>query len=234
MKGLADANTELSDFLSQYGLNGKLDPSLLAQVKSSFKRYYTVLIWQPYFSRSKNWGATAKVRAQFNDFFTEAVSDLAQSLLIASQGMYKPANLILRSSLENYFRCCIIEEGKDVGSFKTVFDLIDRGVKQAKVAKSTPVGLLCFQQMRSEYTKLCKHVHTSDKLHMAHTNLLGLFPRYDATQAAHFFRSFTSVSLYITTMNCLMFRSQLFAMHHSNRDQIFDVLPRTTRRALSS
>ena len=174
---------ELFNFLSTYNLAPiAQDRKLYADLKSAYRRYRPLLIWHHYLSHSAAWETNAQRRTAFLDFYTECVSDAAQSILIASQGMYKPAHLILRSAVENHFKCIGILHGIDVTSITNVFSLID-AVKETSVAKSTVVGKNHFQWLRTEYSRLCNHVHTANQLHMAKTNLLGVFPRYDRPNA---------------------------------------------------
>lgn len=173
------------------------------------------------------------MRAQYVERYTEAISDLAQSVLIGVQGMYKPSFLILRSGVENYFKCILVAHGKKIDQIDNVFKLIDL-VKKTAVAKTSEAGKAHVQRLCSEYSALCKYVHTSDKMHMAQTNFLGVFPRWDGVVAPKFYSSLAAVSIGIAALNCLIFREQFKKMHHTNYDQICDVLPKTTKIELSS
>jgi hypothetical protein len=225
---------ELLTFLEAYKLSGiALDDKLRADLKSAYRRYKTLLIWHHYLTHSAAWETNAQRRALFLDFHTECVSDAAQSILIAAQGMYKPAHLILRSSVENHFKCIGILHGINVAAINSVFALVD-AVKDTAVAKSTSAGRNHFQWLRAEYTRLCDHVHTANQLHMAKTNLLGVFPRYERPNAATFFAGLSTVATSIAALNCLMLREAFQKMHHSNFDQICDVLPKATRTELAA
>jgi len=225
---------ELSNFLGEYRLATiAQDEKLRADLKSAYRRYRPLLIWHHYLSHSAAWETNAHRRAAFLDFYTECVSDAAQSILIAYQGMYKPAHLILRSAVENHFKCVGILHGIDVGAITSVFSLID-AVKETAVAKSTRAGRNHFQWLRSEYSRLCNHVHTANQLHMAKTNLLGVFPRYDRSSAVTFFAGLTTVSTSIVALNCLMLLASFRKMHHTNYDQICDMLPKATRTELAA
>lgn len=226
---------ELLDFLAAYKLGSVAsEEKLRADLKSAYRRYRSLLIWHHYLSHSAAWETNAQRRASFLDYYTECVSDAAQSILIASQGMYKPAYLILRSAVENHFKCIGILHGVDVLAIANVFSLIDE-VKKTSVATATTAGKNHFQWLRAEYGRLCEHVHTANHLHMAKTNLLGIFPRYDrATAAAFFSGSLTTVSTSIAALNCLMLVHAFRKMHHTNIDQIFDVLPKATRAEIAA
>jgi hypothetical protein len=225
---------ELVDFMKAYELEAiAKDEKLLADLKSAYRRYRALLVWHHYLSHSAAWETNASRRTTFLDFYTECVSDAAQSILIASQGMYKPAHLILRSAVENHFKCVGILHGVNVTTITNVFSLID-AVKETAVAKSTNAGKNHFQWLRAEYSRLCSHVHTANQLHMAKTNLLGIFPRYDRSNAVPFFSGLTTVSTSIVALNCLMLLSSFRKMHHTNFDQICDILPKSTRTELAS
>jgi hypothetical protein len=225
---------ELLDFLAGYKLETiALDQKLRSDLKSAYRRYRCLLVWHHYLSHSAAWEVNSQRRAAFLDFYTECVSDAAQSILIASQGMYKPAHLILRSAVENHFKCIGILHGVDVTSITNVFSLLD-AIKETTVAKSTNAGRNHFHWLRSEYSRLCNHVHTANQLHMARTNLLGVFPRYDRPNAITFFSGLTTVSTSIAALNCLMLLNAFRKMHHTNFDQICDILPKATRTELAS
>jgi hypothetical protein len=166
--------------------------------------------------------------------FVDETGNTGGNLLDASpQGMYKPAHLILRSAVENHFKCIGIFHGIDVTSITNVFSLIE-AVKDTAVANSTNAGRNHFHWLRAEYSRLCNHVHTANQLHMANTNLLGIFPRYDRANAVTFFSGLTTVSTSIVALNCLMLVGAFRKMHHTNFDQICDILPKATRTDLVS
>jgi hypothetical protein len=234
MRPLDVSFDELLQFIERYNLSQtSLDEKLRGDLKSAYRRYKTILIWHHYLSHSAAWETNAQRRTLFLDFYTECVSDAAQSILIAVQGMYKPAHLILRSAVENHFKCIGILHGIDVASIKSVFELID-AVSGTTVATATKAGQNHFQWLRAEYTRLCGHVHTANQIHMMKTNLLGVFPRYERPHATTFFSGLTTVSTSITGLNCLMLQESFRRMHHSNVDQIFDVLPKATRIELAA
>jgi hypothetical protein len=94
------ALAELLAFLGNYSLRETItDNKRLASLLGSlYKRHHALLVWHANLENGEIWAGKARKDATFREYLKEATSDISQSILLFSQGVYKPAYLMLRSS----------------------------------------------------------------------------------------------------------------------------------------
>ncbi|WAX97307.1 hypothetical protein N7E70_010840 [Aminobacter sp. NyZ550] len=224
-----NAYAELRKFVTNYRLLEIFEQNDLEKsFKKSFKRTFPILIIERAINQSPPWKDKIK-NENFSIYLKEAISDILQSFLLATQGMYKPGHLSLRSGLENFVKCIGLSQDQNVLSLTSVYELMDVVKDTAFISKDTEARKL-FQTLRAEYTSLCGHVHTSSSMYMALTTVVGVFPRYVPNEAQKLLEQITRVSSAITKILILLFPNTFKLLHYKHHDAICDVLPKSFKR----
>jgi hypothetical protein len=225
---------ELTSYLDEYSLHKIVDEKTFrATLKSIYQRYHALLVWNANIEGAAVWKDNAKKDEQFRAYAKECTSDACQSVLLFVQGFYKPAYLILRSSIENIIKAIGIAEDQNVLSLTSVFEIIEV-VKYTNIIQSSKSAKKQFSRLKADYTTLCKYVHTADSAHMSHTSVAGVFPFLDKIQAASFDSIFRSVMVGECSLLCILLRKRLKRMHHKHLDMIMDIVPRDTKLEIMS
>lgn len=160
------------------------------------------------------------------------MSDLCQASFLAVQGFYKPAYLVSRSGIENFFKCIGIAEGQAVLSLTSVFELISV-VRGTPFLQTDAVAMKLFDSLKLEYKTLCEHVHTASVSKMAHTDVVGSFPRFDDQYATEVFAMLTRLSLAVTQLLILKHDRAFRTLHHNHYDLVCDALPAQFKRYIN-
>ena len=227
-----DAFNEFVEFLEGYELESALSQvALKKNIKKVFKKYYSIIVLSNHFHQSIPWKDKKKAEI-FLSYFKEAVSDICQSLFLASQGLYKPAYLCLRSGVENIFRCIGLSQDQAVLSLTSVFELIDL-VGDTDLVKKGVEAKKAFRSLRGEYSALCGFVHTTSSSHMAQTDLVGVFPQFIAGDAERIFSRISKVCQDVTILAILISPRNFYKLHHRLLDDVCNSLPATFKRSLS-
>lgn len=225
---------EVIKYLEDYDLSAASKNSKLhADIYSVNKRIMPLLIWQYDISETPVWPKSPRKSSDFSDYLTECISDLCQSILLISQGLYKPANLILRCCAENIFKMLAIYDDKGGKIPTSVYELIEL-IKQTTPIQSTPNARSAFIEIKACYRDLCKHVHSASKAHMSLNTTLNNFPNYSQGKSHGYVQQATNICLNLNILLCFLLKDRFFALHHTQRDQILSQIPRPVRKIYMS
>ena len=201
--------------------------------KSFYKRYHALLILLSDIKSRKP--SNFKDHAQYLKFLTyfkECVSDVCQANFLWNQGLYKPSYLVLRSGIENFFKCIGIYESQEILDLKSVFEII-HVIQETKIIKKNDQTHKAFQNLHRIYINLCLYVHTSTIQHMSLTIAVGVFPRFKASEAEQGMKIIRDTTKWCCSLLCFMFPDQYRTMHYKSLDIIADILPPATKRKLT-
>ncbi|HMM31773.1 MAG TPA: hypothetical protein PKB13_08345 [Clostridia bacterium] len=209
-----------SDFLQKYNLNSyNSAEQQVEECKAMHKKLYGLMIFTSEF----------KYRGQHNDcakFLDEVSSDLLISLFCAVQGMYKPAKLQLRCSIENLLKALVSISVPHIVEEKSVYAIFDA----AKVDKHflTTYGVKSIASLKNDYSTLCRTVH-GDPTVMHPTSALALLPQYDVALLQDLATLYTRMienSLGILYLN---YPALVDSMHPENKKDFLDCLSKATK-----
>lgn len=111
----------LVDFLRCYSLESVSSNSdFLKNLKMVHKGYFSLLVFSSELTLNQAIGINSEVLNRVN----ETCSDIGASILLLAHGMYKQANMSLRSSIENFSKSIAYPECKNIIEDKSVFDLL--------------------------------------------------------------------------------------------------------------
>lgn len=230
VSALLDGHADLQNYLEAYEL---MQVAQLRehkrQLKALYRHYHAVLVWHAHLTRSSTPHLTAAEYKTYFLFLEEAVSDLCQALFLWSHGLYKPSCLILRSSVENFFRSIGLYERQAILGITSVYELVEV-IRNVPIVQSSSTTKILFEQMHGVYKTLCRHVHTSDKNHMALITAVGALPTFDKAKANTSGKHIRNQCQLSNGFLCFMFSKKLRKFHHSDRDSVLDALRPSIRR----
>ncbi|WP_154721150.1 hypothetical protein [Ciceribacter sp. T2.26MG-112.2] len=228
-----EAELEFVDFLRKFDLGPISEtPKLQSNIGKCFRYYYPLLLLEAHFPKKTPWKKKDK-NEEFHLYFREAISDICQSIFLASSGFYKSSQLTLRSGLENWMRCLGLAEDQAVLALKSTYELLDLvgsvpAIKDNKIAKGY------FNDLRSRYASLCGYVHTANASHMALVIAAGEYPRYVEKEADETFAAISEVCSKILYLFCIVAEKTYRGLHHRHFDLVSDALPKTLKKALNT
>ncbi|WP_133306358.1 hypothetical protein [Pseudomonas syringae] len=221
----------LRSYVAAYSVTPNLAKnSYVESMKAMHKAYFSVVCWHAEVISSKD--DIFASRSSFIDDvwlrISEAVSDLSSSLFNWINGSYKACRIMLRSSIENFVRAIAAIEQPGILKEKNVYKLFELSAKlQVFTAHST---IKCyFDQLHSDYKILCRDTHTASFENMEQITSLDGLPVYAKAKAVSAKDLYVRVSQGFTVMVCLLLNAEFHKMHHRNRENILNAVPKSIR-----
>lgn len=176
--------------------------------------------------------AEFKLQGQYpalDPFLNEMGSDLLLALFSIVQGMYKPAKLLLRCSMENFLKSMVMIDTPTIIQERSVYEIFDAAKKDRHFAGI--IGQACIGLLHDDYVKLCQIVH-GDPAVMNPTSSLSMLPKYDSTLEKE------ALSIYMRTLESYLeilyfnFPITVDKMHPENKEDFLDCLAKRTKHAV--
>jgi len=187
MSRVSDADLDQLDrFLAEY----RVPPSLGAQARASLlKRVHRHVLAglqvQACFLASARAG-TSTISGTIVDPSSESVShlnegfaDLVGVLGCLVHGLYKPSNMLLRGSVENFVRGLAGLSSLEARETKSVYRLFELAAKEPPFLAASVNDFLSLQQV---YGDLCLHVHSATPDHRGGAHHLSVYMRQDTAK----------------------------------------------------
>jgi len=218
---------EFISFFSQYSLRDVFkDKALLAKFSLIHKRYYSFmcLVYCLHHLSSEDINEDAMHRLK------ESSSDLGTSMFLIINGAYKPANLMMRSCIENFIKSigCLIDDS--ILQEKSVFKVIDNTGKHPVVVSNSAF----YETLKTEYSRLCSYVHTATEKEMTHMKALNAFPTVDISKVEPFSKSIDKIVKSMICLTISIYPGVFFSFASEYRDKILLSLSSSQRALLHS
>lgn len=213
----------LKVFFTEYSLKNSLESSeFIRSLKSFHKAYFSFLNLVMHLEHQQC------LPNQVCDRFKESCSDIGQSLFLMGHGAYKPANLILRSSIENFAKGIGFFENPKVLTMTSLYQVFD----VAKAFKRCSFGDFnnLINGLHVEYGNLCVYTHTATASQMAHISALNVLPHFDLAKADQLNKVATRVLKNYLIIIIFSFKAEFFKIDPDNRDNILNSLSPTIKR----
>lgn len=185
---------KLEIFLNQYTLSENLKFKVREQlIKRGHKHCLAALqIWATFEYLANNEGLEIKgipikpATSQLEQI-SESFSEITSSFFTALHGLYKPAHMSLRSSIETFTRGVAGLHSIEALSTTNVYQLFDlAGECDAFSGLAKPH----FQKLHQQYVQLCGFTHSATNAHMAKNHAISNFPKQDTENFRVFIRNF--------------------------------------------
>ena len=224
---------EFFEFISKYDLRKLLeDKEYKTAVKSIYRRYHSLLVWQTNLLNGNIWSGNSKDQ-EFRLYFSEAVSDICHSFLLFCHGMYKAANLVMRVAIEAFVKAMGLAGNQKVLTITSLFEVFNI-VSSIEIIRNNALCSRCFQKIHQNYIELCNYVHIASPSYMSLTSATGAFPKFSLEESKEFEQRITDVVVSVCSIFAIMFNDRFKAMHHRSIDVILDILPKRARREIMS
>jgi hypothetical protein len=173
-------------YLNQYTLADLLTSNIRNQlIKKSHKYCLTALqLWSIVELKTKTDSLLIgklkidPLSSQF-DLLSECFSDITSSFFAALHGLYKPANMSLRSAIETFIRGISGLSVREAETTKNVYRAFEIAKKcDPFLGAAKPY----FETIHQQYALLCGFTHTTTKAHMVKNHALLNFAKQDTEQ----------------------------------------------------
>lgn len=215
----------LSSFLKDYTISPMLDNSYyLAGMKSIHKSYLPMLTFVAEFSQN------ATTQHAVVDRIKECSSDLGFCLFLVAHGAYKPANVMLRSSIENFIKSITYSHDPTVLTEKKVYLIFSKC--ESMDIFMQPDFKNIFNEIKQIYGELCAYVHTAERINMAHISALCTLPSFNQNTYDYLSIKFKKLVVNYLKILTFIYKSVFFTFNINNRKNILSILPKSYRRFL--
>lgn len=206
--------TLLKSFIEEYTLSETItDPQFSNLLKGFHKSYYAYLSLILHLEHKEAWPNEEQLYR-----FKESCSDMGQALFLMCHGTYKAANLLARSSIENFIKGLGYQVNPNIineGSVYKVFE-IARGFKECK----SPNFISLFDQLHTEYGNLCRFTHTSTFKEMEQVTALKSLLSVDHQKAKNLVSTIKRILNSYLLILIWTYRDIFFSFHVDVRDNI--------------
>lgn len=216
---------KLNSFLSDYNLESYFNcQQQIDECKAMHKKLYGLMI----FTAENN---IQNTKTDFSKYLAEVSSDLLLCLFNWVQGMYKPAKLELRCSIENFLKSVVSVADASIIKEKSVYKIFD--IAKADKHFQNEFGEIRINQLSDLYSTLCRTVH-SDPLILHSTSALNLLPHFDLELSKEVFILYSRIvenNLGILYVN---YPGTIDNMHPENKKDFLDSLSKATKKEVTN
>lgn len=199
------ANYSLADLVQDKDFN--------KDIKCLHRKLYSLMV---FCSEIATQNQTSK---SYNDititYIKETVSDYVLAFFCWVHGAYKPANLQLRSSIENFLKSILYESTPGIIVEKSVYKIFDTAKVDAYFTNT--IGQKHFLCLSNYYSQLCQIAH-GEISNLSDVDALKLFPTYNNQKSQEFLGNFLGVVEAVLAMYYFVYYKNIYGMHEFNRD----------------
>ena len=226
---IPDDFANLITFLKGYNLTalGSNQPfiKILSQQHKKYFSYLTFVAELTQLSKDKK--LEPNLSQKQLDFITESCSDIGSTIFVMAHGAYKAARLSLRSSIETFNKGFNLDFITTLDEEKSVFAIFDK-IKDLDFFKNDPTKSL-INSIHQDYKTLCEDAHTATRLNMQHITALKYFPTFDIDEANELSNLLMKLVSSYNSLLGIKFNSQFHRMHHRNKENITETIPKKLR-----
>ena len=205
----------MSDITEQEGIE--------KQLKCMHRKLYSYMI---FLGEQENAGIFDETTLAYQK---EVVSDMIMAFFCWSNGVYKPAKLLLRSGIENFVKAIVYTYCPEIVQNKNVYEVFELAKKQSPFLDA--YSAMRFDNIHAKYADLCATVHGSmDKL--ASIGGLIRFPCYDITEANETYDDYVKVIDEYLASVYYIYYEQVYKMHEFNRDLFLQGVQRREKQKI--
>lgn len=197
-------------FFNQYSLKDMMDnPQCTKQIKCMHRKLYSLMV---FINEVERIGCIDEISIKY---FKEVSADLILAFFCWVNGIYKSAQLQMRSSIENYLKAIVYIDEPKIIEIKSVYEIFD--IAETASGFKNAFCKMRYNILSSEYSNLCATVHGAlDKL----CNIGGLikFPEYDEEIAKLVGDEFDKIVASYLSVIYFVYYDNIYQMHELNRD----------------
>ena len=211
---------DFQSFLAGYNLSSYCsDSKQVDSCKTMHRKLLGLLIFDAEFELQR-------VHQSASVFLKEMASDLLLSLFCVVQGMYKPARMQIRCSIENFIKALVLINNQAIIQEKSMYAVFDAA--KADSHFSTAYSTRCLNSLHSDYTILCGTVHSAPSA-MQPTSALAVLPRYDEELQNEVSSIFIRTAESFLGLLYLNYPAVVEKMHPENRQDYLECMTKNTK-----
>ncbi len=233
---IANDFDRLLDYIRQYSIPTEIqNDALKRELKNGHKIYLCLLfLWNRlHCLHSENQLSLCNTSISDTlilNYMEEAISDIGSGFSCCIHGNYKPAFMMLRSSIENYLRFTSCEFNHEAKTTTVISNLFE-------IAKDIPIfenqNRDYLNQLRQIYGELCAYTHTASLTHMTRIHAISHFPRFDREKLVEWNQKALAISNVILHSTLLSNRKIYTHAHYKTKEVLEEMLPKTICRRLN-
>lgn len=217
----------LLEYLDDFKLeNQNINPDYVKQLRLLHKKAYGYLLFIAEIELQNN------EKEFFNktsiEYLKETGSDIIQSIFCWVSGAYKPANMMLRSSVETFLKATLGNVNQNVFDEKSLFRVFDIAKNDSLFI--SPIGTKIYEGIHSGYKDLCMIAHSSIDIDLGTINSIQLLPRYSTTLATDYVQVFIRIIESFLKFLLLNFNFILADMHSLNKNVFLSTITLTSKK----
>lgn len=230
MTKITEAVEEIHKFVSKFTASSPLHIGDNSRTYSSGYRYFhALLIWREALGAAKRSKPNGDAVLQFD----ELLSDLSYAQFLALAGMYKPARMMLRSSIENMLRVAALENGLSTVGAKFTFELITV-VRASKIGDDRSPVKNDLNGIIDLYTKLCAYTHASERSYLSLRVPFNDLSNFDQREFDNIIADYRLICQKFNRVCYYIYHPQLRNIPHKLSDYILDATPKGLKRSIST
>lgn len=223
---------KLIEFIENYSLSSQATDSDFKKCLTQLhKKYYSVLAFVLELDALVDDTGNKVFKDKQRDYILESISDIGNAVFLLINGAYKPAKLVLRSSIETFLKGIAIVSLTDIDKEKKIYQMFDR-IAEIDFFKNDPTNKIFFNQLISFYSELSKDIHTAGNNHMQHTSSLNYFPTISIQRLEGATSTLSQISQIILTILTIKFNDEFHKMHHENKAIIIKGIKKKYRKRI--
>lgn len=215
---------KMNEFVNNYSLRDHSNSKTqIEECKAMHKKLYGLLIFVAEFIDLNKQSITT-------EYMEEMASDLLLSLFNWIQGMYKPAKLELRCSIENFLKSVLSISFPLIIEEKSVYVIFDL----SKVDKhfDNSFGFPRLEQLRTDYSNLCRTVHSA-QLDIHSMSALNLLPQYQEEFSQEIFSIYLRIVENYLSILFVNYPVIIDIMHPENKKDFLDCLSQSSKAEIN-
>lgn len=222
---------QLIDFFKEYKFDSQLSNSFFnSHLRSMHKKvfgYLTLVAELEYQNSNQRFISDRSL-----EYLKESGSDMMQSLFCWFNGTYKPAEMLLRSSIETYLKAILGDTDDGVFNEKSMYKIFD----MAKIHPFFLGGNLeeYFSRIYSNYKLLCLTTHTANVNKLVSVDTLRMLPRFNQKTSKSFSQIFISTIEMFLGVSLVNFHTQVYNMHPKNRLNFIKAIPSSIKSKINN
>lgn len=219
----------LVKFIEEYNLRTlPTNPDFLNVLSQQHKKFFSYLTCiAELVPIVKDTSLTPLISNDQLDFITESCSDIGNALFVMTHGAYKASKMMLRSSIETFHKGFNLDAIARLDQEKSIFVLFDK-IKVLPFFSREPAKSL-FEIIHQKYKLLCQDTHTAANINMQHITALKYFPTFSINEANKLSSTLIQLVSCFNTLICLKYNMHFQKMHHKNKENIIESIPRQYR-----
>lgn len=232
---IKDDLEKLREFIKNYNLKHLLPNSdFILSVTQQHKKYFAYLV---YIAEIQQYVDDLNFLPTFNKkqflYIRESCSDIGTAFFSTFHGNYKSSKLLLRSSIETFFKGFCANEIVDIDQETSMYRMFDN-IKKLDFFSKDLLNLSAFDKIHQSYKLLCQDVHTATVSNMANISALNYFPSFQKQEASSVFQYVLSLIPCYLTLLLIKYNSQFHKFHHRNKEIIIQSIPKEYRPVVNN